>query len=145
MRRDPSTAEAEESCAAAKHPVEEPSMRIILFVLGWIFVVFGAAGIIVPVLPTTPFMLLAIWCFARSSPRFEAWLYGHPLFGPPLVAWRDRREIPRGAKVIAIACMAAGFALLVLVVGPPWFVSLAVGVVLLACSTFIATRNERRR
>ncbi|MDI6834240.1 MAG: YbaN family protein, partial [Rhizobiaceae bacterium] len=59
-------------------------MRIILLGAGWIMVAVGIAGIFLPVLPTTPFMILAAALFARSSPRFEQWLLDHPRYGKPL-------------------------------------------------------------
>lgn len=82
-------------------------MRPALFVLGWCFFGLGAVGAVVPGLPTVPFMLLALWAFARSSRRFHDWLYTHPVFGPPLQDWRDHGVIPRKAKVLAIVTMTA--------------------------------------
>jgi hypothetical protein len=60
-------------------------------------------------LPTTPFLLVAAACFARSSPRLEAWLVGHRRFGPLVVAWRERGAIPRAGKLLSLAGMALGF------------------------------------
>ena len=81
-------------------------MRPVLFVLGWGFLGLGAVGIVVPGLPTVPFMLIALWAFARSSRRFHDWLYGHPVFGPPLQNWHEHRVIPMKAKVLAVLTMA---------------------------------------
>lgn len=61
----------------------------------------GVIGIFVPLLPTTVFMLIAVWAASRSSPEFAAWLRGHPRFGPAILAWELERAIPRRAKVLA--------------------------------------------
>ena len=70
----------------------------------------GIVGIFLPLLPTTPFVLLAAYCFSRSSPRLEAWLLRHPRFGPMVRAWRARRAIPLRAKQLAWTMMALGSA-----------------------------------
>ena len=62
-------------------------------------------GVVLPVLPTTPFVLLSAWAFARSSRRLEGWLRHHPRLGPPLAAWEERRATPWGAKVAAAASL----------------------------------------
>lgn len=80
-------------------------MRPLLFILGWLLFAVGFVGIFVPVLPTTVFMLLALWCFSRSSERFHNWLYTHKHFGPPLQLWQEHRVIPLKAKYIAILFM----------------------------------------
>ena len=82
-------------------------MRPFLFILGWLLFALGFVGAFLPVLPTTPFMLLALWCFARSSDRFHDWLYTHRLFGPPLQQWHEYRVIPLAAKLTALFFMSA--------------------------------------
>lgn len=81
-------------------------IRLLFLGLGGFFVALGVAGIFLPVLPTTPFMLLAAACFARSSDRFYRWLLGHPLFGKTVREWREYGSIPRRAKWTAIVLMA---------------------------------------
>jgi len=61
--------------------------RWCLMALGWLAFATGILGIVLPLLPTTPFMLLAAALFARSSPRFHRWLLAHPWFGPPIEDW----------------------------------------------------------
>lgn len=80
-------------------------MRPLLFTLGWLLFGVGFIGVFVPVLPTTPLMLLALWCFSRSSDRFHKWLYTHKHFGPPLQLWEEHRVIPLKAKYIAVFFM----------------------------------------
>lgn len=80
-------------------------MKIVYFSLGWLFFFIGAIGVVLPVLPTTPFMLLALWAFSKSSQRFHHWLYHHKFFGPPLQKWVKYRVIPIQAKVVALSVM----------------------------------------
>ena len=82
-------------------------MRHLIFILGWLLFGLGFVGVFVPVLPTTPLMLLALWCFARSSERFHDWLYTHRVFGPPLQQYREHRVIPVLAKAAALVFMSA--------------------------------------
>ena len=68
----------------------------------------GIIGAFLPLLPTTPLLILATWFFARSSPRLERWLLDHPRFGALLRAWRDQGAIPRRAKILACCGIAVG-------------------------------------
>ncbi|MFV2054841.1 MAG: YbaN family protein [Thiohalomonadales bacterium] len=80
-------------------------MRPIYFILGCLFFLMGLIGAFLPVIPTTPFMLLALWCFSRSSPQFHHWLYYHKFLGPPLQQWHKFRVIPLAVKIVAILSM----------------------------------------
>lgn len=115
-------------------------MRLIYIAIGCGAVALGVAGVFLPLLPTTPFLLVAAWAFARSSPRLENWLVRHPRLGPPLAAWRERGAVPRRAKVIAIAAMSASLAYMLLSPGIPPYAKAAATLVLAACATFILTR-----
>ncbi|MGM3174954.1 DUF454 family protein [Dickeya lacustris] len=84
--------------------------RIVLIILGWLAVVLAALGVVLPLLPTTPFLLLAAWCFARSSPRFHHWLLYRSWFGRYLIHWQHYRALPPGVKGRAVAVIIATFA-----------------------------------
>jgi uncharacterized protein len=87
--------------------------------------VLGVVGAFVPVLPTTPFLLVAAWAGGKGWPRLETWLVAHPRWGPPIRRWRDHRAVPRSAKWAASATMLLSTALLALSQAPP---ALKVGV-----------------
>ena len=89
-------------------------MKPVYFATGWLFFFLGAIGVILPVLPTTPFMILALWAFSRSSDRFHYWLYNHRFFGPPLQKWNQHRVIPLPAKIMSVSMMSASFVYLLL-------------------------------
>lgn len=95
-------------------------LRYLIFALGWCSVALGVAGIFVPVLPTTPFMLLAAGCFARSSPRFYRWLTIHPYFGPIIADYLAGRGLPRRARRLALLMLWLGVGLGCYSVGPGW-------------------------
>jgi len=100
-------------------------------------------GAFLPVLPTTPFLLISAWAFAKSSPRLERWLLEHPRFGPRLVAWREHRVIPIGVKLTAFASMAASLAVLVAL--QRWW-AVGIGGALMAIGAlYIGTRPSRPR
>ena len=94
--------------------------RIILIIIGWLAIVLGTLGIVLPLLPTTPFMLLAAWCFARSSPRFHHWLLWRSWFGRYIRYWQQHRALPKGAKSRAILFILATFALSLWLVPVLW-------------------------
>ncbi|WP_372873569.1 YbaN family protein [Pseudomonas sp.] len=82
-----------------------PLIRCALLTLGWLCVALGVIGIFLPVLPTTPFLLLAAACFVRSSRRFYLWLVLHPRLGPWVRDYLEGQGIPLKAKVYSIALM----------------------------------------
>lgn len=83
------------------------ALRILFAALGVLFVGVGLLGAVLPVLPTTPFMLLAAGCFVRASPRFYNRLLNSRVFGPLVREWRQHHSIPWKTKLTAIALMAA--------------------------------------
>ncbi len=115
-------------------------IRGFYLVLGIGFVVLGFIGAFLPVLPTTPFMILAAACFARSSPRLENWLLQHRRFGPLLRNWRERGAIPLKAKLMALGGMALGFALFWFGGHPgPWLTA-AVALLMLTGLAYVFSR-----
>jgi uncharacterized membrane protein YbaN (DUF454 family) len=82
-----------------------PLVRYVLLAIGWLSVALGVIGIFLPVLPTTPFLLLAAACFMRSSKRFYLWLVNHRQLGPWIVDYLEGQGIPLKGKVYAISLM----------------------------------------
>lgn len=70
--------------------------------LGYFFVALGGIGVVLPLLPTTPFILVAAGCFARSSPRCHQWLLDNRIFGPMIIDWQQHQCISRKTKLIAV-------------------------------------------
>ena len=112
-------------------------MKPLLFILGWFFFGLGAVGVVVPGLPTTPFMILSVWAFSRSSRRFHDWLYSHPLFGPPIQAWDRHGVISRPAKVLSLLTMAGALAYMVFGAEVPVWVAVGTALVMAYGAYFI--------
>ncbi|MEM7780992.1 MAG: YbaN family protein [Pseudomonadota bacterium] len=115
-------------------------MRWLYLAAGIVSVAVGAAGVVLPLLPTVPFFLLAAYCFARSHPEWERRIVEHPSVGPQIVAWRERRAVSRKAKLGAIATLIAGVAFTYFTIGLPW-VWFSVGA-LVIIGGWIVTRHE---
>ena len=84
---------------------KNPAVRWTLIVVGWLAIVLGVIGIFLPLLPTTPFLLLAAGCFARSSEKFHGWLLGHKYLGPYIHLYLDGKGIPFKAKCYIISVL----------------------------------------
>ncbi|MEM7440144.1 MAG: YbaN family protein [Pseudomonadota bacterium] len=114
-------------------------MKILWFLAGSLALGLGLLGIPLPGLPTVPFLILAAFCFARSSDRVHAWLVNHPKLGPPIKDWQERGAISRQAKIYASMAIAASFGISLWMGLPTW--GLVAQAIVLACvSTFIWTR-----
>lgn len=94
--------------------------RILLLSLGWLAIVLGTLGIVLPLLPTTPFVLLAAWCFARSSPRFHHWLLWKSPFGRYIRHWQQHQAMPPGAKGRAMLLIVITFSVSIYLVHLLW-------------------------
>ena len=117
--------------------------RRLYLALGVLSAVMGAAGVVLPLVPTTPFLLVSVWAFSRSSPRFQRYIETHPRFGPPLAAWRERRAIPRRAKALAAVALAASWGVTAAMVGGV-LVPAVSGAALGAVGLWILTRPTDR-
>lgn len=94
--------------------------RLLYLLLGWASLLLGAAGTVLPLLPTVPFVILAAFFFARGSPALERWLVEHRRFGPHIRAWRSRGAISRKGKAAALACFGLSAAVGLLLLAFPW-------------------------
>jgi uncharacterized membrane protein YbaN (DUF454 family) len=115
-------------------------IRTAYFAAGALALLLGAIGLFLPLLPTIPFVILAAFCFARSSPRLEARLLAHPTLGPHIIAWRSRGAISRKGKSAALLAFAASALIGLLALRFPWsFAPLAASLI---GGAWIATRPE---
>ncbi|KKC35414.1 membrane protein [Devosia epidermidihirudinis] len=117
-------------------------MRPLYLIAGLVMLALGIIGAFVPLMPTTIFLIMAAWCFARSSPRLENWLLNHRQFGPTLRAWREHGAISRRAKIMACLGITLGFVLFWIGARPGLWLWLGVLAVMLACAWFIVSRPE---
>lgn len=119
-------------------------MRWLWFGLGWVMVALGVIGALLPVMPTTIFLILAVACFARSSPRFERKLLEHPRYGPALRLWREQGAVSRKGKAFAAGGMAFGFAMFCWGAHPSWMLLLGVGAFFAASAAYVLSRPAPR-
>ncbi|RJG42281.1 YbaN family protein [Motilimonas pumila] len=116
--------------------------RAFYFCIGLLSLGLGILGIPLPVLPTTPFVLLAAFCFAKSSPRFHQYLLTHPWFGNMIQDWQQHRRLARKTKYKAIIMMTLTFAISVYWV-PLWAVKIGLIVCYFILATYIWRLKER--
>ncbi len=122
-------------------PPESGPARPFLLALGFLFTGIAAIGAFLPILPTTPFLLLAAACFARSSPTFHRRLLANRVFGPYLVQWQHDHTVPREAKRKAYGLVVVTFALSIAIVDATWLrgTLLGVGVALVLFLAWLPT------
>ncbi len=114
--------------------------RPLLLGTGWFCVGLGAVGIILPLFPTTPFLLVALWAFSRSSPELAEKIRNNRHAGKYVRDWEDEDVIPTTAKVMAIAMMSAALVYLHLASSAPGWAVIAAGGVMAAVAAYILTR-----
>jgi uncharacterized membrane protein YbaN (DUF454 family) len=118
-------------------------MRRLYLCFGYASLALGIVGIFLPILPTTPFVLLAAWCFTRSNPALARRLYDHPRFGPLLTVWRDQKAIPLQAKIYALTALALSYAL-ILYITESRILPVILGAIMGSVALYIATRPRPR-
>mgnify|MGYP001803308312 CR=1 FL=1 len=99
----------------------------------------GVIGVVLPVLPTTPFVILAAFCFAKGSPRLAAMLENHPTFGPMIADWRAKGAIAPKYKMIAVGMMSAAFGIS-FALGVPGYVLAIQAVCLTGAAAYVLSR-----
>ena len=114
--------------------------RILYLIAGFVSLGLAVIGAILPVMPTTVFVILAAYCFARSSPALEARLLGHPTFGPHIRRWRERGAISRKGKRAAAAAFAISIVVALIFTPWPWFLAPIAAAILVG--SWIWTRPE---
>ncbi len=117
-------------------------LRAAYLAIGLLCVGLGVLGVFLPVLPTTPFLLISLWAFSRSSLRLERWLLEHKRFGPRLLAWRLHRVIPLPAKLAAWGSMVASLTLMI-VTGRSVIAIAGAASVMAIGATYVASRPSR--
>lgn len=114
--------------------------RIFYLALAWACIGAGVLGIFLPLLPTTPFLLVALWGFMRSSPRLEHWLRTHSVLGAYITDWSDHGIVPVRAKIFAVSMMAASMTWLTFFSSAEPVVVWGVGIVLAAVAIWLVLR-----
>lgn len=115
-------------------------MRNAIYVtLAAISFALGVIGLFLPVMPTTCFMLAAVWLASRGSPRFANWIRNHPRFGPPIQSWERERAIPKHAKIMAVVMLSISCAIIAFTVSH-WVVKIGLIVGLAGLAVWIVTR-----
>ena len=123
--------------------MEQPPLslyrRLPYLCLAYSCIGLGAAGVVLPLLPTTPFLLLAAWAAPKGSPELDRWLKAHPRIGPTLMAWREERAVPVRAKRLACLLLISSWLILLVTTNGP-LVPVLTGTLFICVATFILTR-----
>lgn len=116
----------------------------LLMTAGWLCVALGMLGVIMPLFPTTPFLLVAVWAFSRSSPELAERIRCHRIVGPYIRDWEEAGVIPVKAKALAVVMMSAMLAYVHFMADVSGWVTAAVALTFLAISAFVISRPSRR-
>lgn len=119
-------------------------LRYLALLLACLFLILAIIGIFLPGLPTVPFLLLAAWFSARSSPRLHQWLHRHPIFGKLLTDWETNKSISRKSKIIAVLMLMLSYAFMLMRVENSWIL-ISVGLLFLFVAVFLVSRPEPHR
>ncbi len=113
-----------------------------LLAFAWLNVGLGMIGVFVPGMPTTIFLIIAVWAFSKSSIRFQRWLWEHPKFGPSIRAWHLHRVIPVKAKIMAASMMAVSLIIVTVFVADSWVFPALLAAFLVPVLAFIVSRES---
>lgn len=116
-------------------------MKFLWITLGWTSVGLAIAGALLPLLPTTPFLLLAAFAFSKGSTHLHDWLMTHPQLGPPIHNWQAYRAVSRRVKIYASISMLGIFVLSIVLAAPWWAVTMQ-GIILAVVAIFLWRCSE---
>lgn len=122
--------------------VDSGPLRWLWLTLGVIMVGIGIVGIFLPVLPSTVFLIVALWAFSRSSQKFQVWLWTHSTIGPPLRNWYRYRVISPKAKFLAVAMMMASYIYVVFWISEGWRLNIGLAAIMVPTAIYIITRKS---
>lgn len=120
-----------------------PAVRWAYIAIGWLFVVSGLIGVVLPGWPTTIFMILATYFFARSSPRFYNFIMNHPAFGPGIRDWRSGKGMSRTAKIMAIGTIVVTMPISIWII-PVTPVKVLLGFIMITLVTYLSSLPTKR-
>ena len=117
--------------------------KLLLSAIGWVSLTLGIIGIFLPLLPTTPLVLLAAWCFSRSSDQFHDWLINHKHLGNIIKTWQSENGIPPKACHKAIAMTWLGISLSLFIIAKVWAVVLLCSIGLIVSLYLLRMREPQ--
>lgn len=131
-------------------PITVKTFHLTYIIFGWTCTGLGVVGAFLPVMPTTPFLLVALWAFSKSSPRLQRWLMNHPRYGATLRDWHEHGAIGTNIKVIAVVAMLASVGMLMTITDNLIVISAHATVITLTALFILSRpcakrRNERIR
>ncbi len=124
-------------------PVSCIWIRHVFFAFGYFNICLGILGILIPGLPTTVFLLIALWTFSKSSVRFHHWLYHHPTLGRTIRDWRSHKVILPPAKIMAVTLMTASVGVVFITTSGNLGLTMTLAAILSMVALFIVTRPSR--
>ena len=115
-------------------------MKPLLFVLAWISFILGVIGAFLPILPTTPFLILSAYLFSKSSPKFHAWILTLPMAGEAIREWRDERVIRPRAKILCSVMLLISLFMIWQVAKVHLIIRLIASLIMISVGIFVVTR-----
>ncbi len=116
--------------------------KTLLFICGWISVILGVIGALLPIIPTTPFLILAAYFFSKSSPRVYSWLTSLPYFGDVILEWEKNKVIRPRVKIWAIGTLVLIFGISIIFTTIHFGLKIMLACIGIACAIFILTRKS---
>ena len=125
--------------------LQKNMQKKLVMLLGWFFILLSVIGLLLPILPTTPFLILALTLFANSSPKFHQMLLNHRWFGPVLNQWEDNKTVTRPIKIRAVLLVLFSFAISIFLVREYWMLQVMLVIIASILLFYICRLKEDNR